>query len=76
MTRVRGFAAADRAYIKLHPQDFHRPLHALGFMPVLDLTKDQAGFEGHHQGAIAKAGRLFCPRTPRPLLLAAVRGLL
>ncbi len=68
LTHVRGFAAADRAYTKLYPQDFHQPLRALGFMPVLDLTKDQVGFEGHHQGAIAKAGRLFCPRTPRPLL--------
>ncbi len=68
LTGLRGFTAADRAYTALHPEDFHRPLRALGFMPVLDLTKTQVNPETHHQGAIAKAGRLFCPRTPRPLL--------
>jgi hypothetical protein len=68
ITHLRGFAAADRAYTKLHPKNFHRPMRELGFMPVLDFAKTQVSPEGLHQGAIAKVGRLFCPRTPRPLL--------
>ncbi|MFD3421289.1 hypothetical protein [Streptomyces decoyicus] len=68
LTHVRGFAAADRAYTKLRPKDFHQPMRGLGFMPVLDFSKTQVGPETHHQGAIAKVGRLFCPRTPRRLL--------
>ncbi|MGW2407201.1 hypothetical protein ACWCXK_22030 [Streptomyces sp. NPDC001739] len=68
LTQVRGFAAADRAYTKLHPKDFHQPMRALGFMPVLDFSKTQVGVETYHQGAIATVGRLFCPRTPRRLL--------
>ncbi|MCQ8193129.1 hypothetical protein [Streptomyces rugosispiralis] len=67
-THLRGFAAADRAYTKLRPKNFHQPMRDLGFMPVLDFSKTQVGPEAHHQGAIAKVGRLFCPRTPRPLL--------
>lgn len=46
-------------------------MRALGYMPVLDFTGPQvtsARAEGHHQGAITKVGRLFCPLTPRRLL--------
>ncbi|MBT2398689.1 hypothetical protein [Streptomyces sp. ISL-100] len=71
LTELRGFTAADRAYTKLLPDNFHRPMRALGYMPVLDFTGPQvtsAKAEGHHQGAITKVGRLFCPLTPRPLL--------
>jgi len=67
-TRLRGYAAADRAYTKLRPQDFHQPMRDLGFMPVLDFSKTQVGSQTYHQGAIAKVGRLFCPGTPRELL--------
>ncbi|AWZ07126.1 MULTISPECIES: hypothetical protein [unclassified Streptomyces] len=70
LTELRGFTAADRAYTKLFPKDFHQPMRALGYMPVLDFAKTQVTprAEGYHQGAIAKVGRLFCPRTPRRLL--------
>lgn len=71
LTELRGFTAADRAYTKLLPENFHRPMRALGYMPVLDFTGPQvtsARAEGHHQGAITKVGRLFCPLTPRRLL--------
>ncbi|MGP9020333.1 hypothetical protein ACT1U9_18270 [Streptomyces sp. BR1] len=70
LTKLRGFTAADRAYTKLFPKDFHQPMRALGYMPVLDFSKTQVSdqAEGYHQGAIAKVGRLFCPLTPRRLL--------
>ena len=70
LTELRGFTAADRAYTKLFPENYHQPMRALGYMPVLDFTKTQVAdaAEDHHQGAIAKVGRLFCPLTPRPLL--------
>lgn len=38
-THLRGFAAADRAYTKLRPKNFHQPMRDLGFMPVLDFSK-------------------------------------
>ncbi|MEN8655782.1 hypothetical protein ABCR94_35715 [Streptomyces sp. 21So2-11] len=70
LTALRGFTAADCAYTKLLPYNFHRPMRALGYMPVLDFTKPQVAdqAEHRHQGAITKVGRLFCPLTPRPLL--------
>lgn len=70
LTELRGFTAADRAYTKLFPENFHQPMRALGYMPVLDFTKAQVAdqAEHYHQGAIAKVGRLFCPLTPRRLL--------
>ncbi|WEB42126.1 hypothetical protein MOV08_24625 [Streptomyces yunnanensis] len=70
LTELRGFTAADRAYTKLLPENFHRPMRALGFLPVLDFSKTQVADEAerNHQGAIAKVGRLFCPLTPRRLL--------
>lgn len=69
LTELRGFTAADRAYTKLLPKNFHQPMRALGYMPVLDFSKTQvAETQRYHQGAIAKVGRLFCPLTPRPLL--------
>ncbi|WP_030419663.1 hypothetical protein [Streptomyces sp. NRRL F-5065] len=65
LTELRGYTAADRAYTKLLPDNFHRPMRALGYMPVLDFTKTQVADQAEHphQGAIAKVGRLFCPIT-------------
>lgn len=68
LTHMRGYVAADRAYTKQLPQNYHQPMRDLGFRPLLDLTKTQVRPRDDHQGAIATVGRLFCPHTPSQLL--------
>lgn len=67
MTPLRGYFAGDRAYTIALPENWTVPLRKAGWIPVFDFTKNQVNATGYHHGAITRAGRLFCPKTPPEL---------
>lgn len=69
MWPVQGYLAGDLAYADAKVENFHDPVRAVGYKPVLDykttmVRKNKNAVEG----TIAIAGDLLCPHTPQRII--------
>jgi hypothetical protein len=63
-----GDILADSGYAHRDADAWALPLRAAGAQLIQDLHPHDRGPRGTHDGAIIANGRLYCPKTPRPLL--------
>jgi len=66
-----GYLGADRGYTQCRPENFHLPVRALGYSPVMDYKATDLGVQANSQGAVMVDGAFYCPAMPQALVRAS-----